>query len=231
MAYTVSLDTLSQRVLQRANLQGAARFIDRAELADYINGSISEWVDEVRGTTWNGTYNRSTQTIATVNGTQTYALAAGFLSLISVDVAISGGVVVSARSYQEEERNVFRNLPTLAGWGIAQPIYYQLQGSNISFIPIPSGVFSVAVNYAPTAPTLVAGTDTLDSINGWEEFIVLDAAIKCVIKAGQNDTVALLTGRLETQRARIRSLAPRRDQQFAERVHVIENAGGDGWDW
>jgi hypothetical protein len=231
MSYLVSLETLSSRVLQRANLEGASAFIKAQELTDLINGSIAEWVDEVRGTTWNGSYSRSSQTISTVNGTQTYALAAGFLSLISVDVAISGGVVVSARSYQEEERNAFRNLPMLAGWGIAQPIYYQIQGSNISFIPVPSGTFSVTVNYVPTATVLVLPADTIDSINGWEEFIVLDAAIKCVIKAGQNDTVAVLTQRLEQQRARIRSLAPRRDQQFAERVHVIENAGGDGWDW
>lgn len=233
MAYTVSLATLTRRVLQRVNMENAAvnQFLKSGELTDLINGAIAEWIDEVRGTTWNGTYNRSSQTIPTVAGTQLYALDPTFLSLISVDVFISGGSVISAQPYQEEQRNAFRNAPTAYGWGMAAPVYYQIQGTSISFIPIPQSVYSVTVNYVPTAPTLTQQVDTIDCINGWEEFIVLNVAIKCATKAGQMATVPVLDGMLEKQRARIRSLAPRRDQMSAERVHVIQNAVGDGWDW
>ncbi len=231
MAYLVSLGTLSERVLQRANLEGASRFIKPYELVDLINGSIAEWVDEVRGTTWNGSYSRSSHDITTAEGDASYPLPQDFLSLISVDIATTaGGPVLTARSYQEEERNAFRNMPLLSGWGVAGPIYYQIQQTDISFIPVPQGTYAVTVNYVPTAPQLEDANDTIDCINGWEEFIVLDAAIKCLMKAGGNDQIPILTDRLERQRMRIRAMAPRRDQQFAERVHVVENAGYDG-DW
>jgi hypothetical protein len=232
VAYTVSLATIRRRVLQRSNMEDAAanQFVKTPELNDLINGSVAEWVDEVRGTTWNGTYKRSTQSLTTVSGTQTYALATDFLSCLSVDVFIAGSSpVISARPYQEEQRNAFVNLPVMYGWGFASPVFYQLQDTNISFIPIPQGAYSVKVNYVPTAPLLVADTDTIDSIHGWEEFIVLDSAIKVLGKTGSD--VSMLEGRLERQRARIREMAPRRDQMTAERVHVIENAGYDEDYW
>ena len=233
MAYLVSLETLSQRVLQRSNLEGQNQFFTSAEITDLINGSIAEWVDEVRGTTWNGSYSRSAWPIATLNNVQSYALSATFLSLISVDVLVTAaGPYITARPYQEEERNAFRNMPLAYGWSTGQPVYYQIQGTNISFIPVPQGTYTVTVNYIPTAPLLAEPTDTIDAINGWEEFIVLDAAIKCLMKAGGNDQIPALAGRLEQQRQRIRALAPRRDQQAAERVHVVQNAGYDGgWDY
>lgn len=237
MAYPVSLATLSERTLQRANLEGASTFIKPYELADLINGSIAEWVDEVRGTTWNGTYSRSSHVIDTSNGRQTYPLPQDFLSLISADATIVAGTpVITMRPYQEEERNAYRNYPLMGNWGFAQPIFYQLQDSNISFIPIPQGEYEVTIYYIPTAPILSDPKDEIDSINGWEEFIVLDAAIKCLMKVGGPEQIPALADRLERQRMRIRAMAPRRDQQAAERVHVVENAGyfgagGDGWDW
>lgn len=231
MAYTVSLATLSERTLQRANLEGRSAFIKPFELTDLVNGSIAEWVDEVRGTTWNGTYSRAPHIITTAINTQVYPLPGDFVALLSVDVSVSAGTVVAARSYQEEERNAYRNYPLLGGWSTSSPIFYQVQGTNISFIPIPQGAYSVTVNYVPTAPVLSDPDDTIDSINGWEEFIVLDAAIKCLIKAGEAETIPILSQRLEKQRERIRSLAPRRDMQGAERVHVVQNAGFNDWDW
>lgn len=231
MAYPVSLTTLSERVLQRSNLEGAATFIKPQELTDLINGSIAEWVDEVRGTTWNGTYTRQPYKLTTSSSKQTYPLPQDFLTLLSVDVALSGGTVIAARPYQEEERNAFRNYPLLSAWSTAAPIFYQVQATDISFIPIPQGAYAVTVNYVPTAPILADPDDSIDSVNGWEEFIVLDAAIKCLIKAGEAETIPILGQRLEQQRTRIRSLAPRRDQMGAERVHVIQNAGFDDWDY
>jgi len=231
VAYPVTLTTLSERVLQRSNLEGGSPFIKPFELTDLINGSIAEWVDEVRGTTWNGTYSRASHRITTTNGTQIYPLSGDFLSLISVDVTIAGGSpVICAHPYQEEQRNAFRSMPLLGGWGLSSPIFYQIQGTDISFIPIPQGAYAVTVNYVPTAPVLADPDDSIDSINGWEEFIVLDAAIKCLIKAGEAETIPILERRLEQQRARIRGLAPRRDMQGAERVHVVENTG-DGWEY
>jgi hypothetical protein len=232
LGYPVKLSELSARVLQAANLEGAGDFIPPEELTSNINGSIAEWVDEVRGTTWNGTYSRASYSFNTTNGRQTYQLPADFLSLLSVDVFITGGSpVISATAYQEEQRNAFRNYPVMFGWGSSRPVHYQLQGGSISFIPVPQGAYRVTLNYVPTAPQLSDPDDFIDSINGWEEFIVLDAAIKCLGKSGQNEDIPRLEGRLERQRERIRAMAPRRDQYAAEVVHAVVNRGLDDWDW
>ncbi len=227
MAYLVSLATLSERVLQRANLEGASRFIKPYELTDLINGSIAEWVDEVRGTTWNGSYMRSSHEITTTSGIRLYPMPQDYLSLISVDIATSAdGLTIAVPSYQEEERSRLLNMTAAS----CTAIHYQIQQTDISLLPIPQGEHVVTVNYVPTAPVLADPQDTIDSLNGWEEFIVLDSAIKCLMKVGSTDVIPLLEQRLNAQRMRIRSMAPRRDQQFAERVHVIENAGHD-WEW
>ncbi len=231
MAYKVSLTDLKERARQRSNLEGALAFITDLEMDGLVNLAVASFVDEVRGTTWNGTYSRSPYTFATVSGQRAYPLPTNFLSLLSVDVSIAGGSpVLSVRSYQEEERNAFRSMPLLGGWGASQPIYYQLQETDISFIPTPEGAYSVTLNYVPTAPVLSDPDDAIDSINGWEEYIVLHVAIRMLIKDGQLDVVPVLSGLLEQERQRIRGMAPRRDQQFAERVHVIENVGND-WDY
>lgn len=233
MAYPVKLSALCIRTLQTANLEGAGDFITPTELIDYVNGSIAEWVDEVRGTTWNGTYSRSKHTLTTTGSQQTYPLPPDFLTLLSVDVFVAGAnaPVISATAYQEEERNAFTNFPVMFGWGASNPIFYQIQDGDISFIPVPQGAYSVRLNYVPAAPVLSDPDDSIDSINGWEEFIILDAAIKCLTKAGELDMIQELKDRRERQRQRIKALAPRRDQQTAERVHAVVNRGFDDWDW
>lgn len=231
MSYQVSLAQLQASVLQRANLENSS-LISPEELTDYINGSIAEYADEVRQTTWNGTYSRKSFSFSTTKGQQAYELPGDFLSLISCDVFITpGSPVITAVAYQEEQRNLFRNLPFNFGWGFAHPILYQIQGQKISFIPLPLGSYPVTVNYIPTAPILADPQDSIDSINGWHEMIVLDAAIKCLIKAAEDDLIPALTVRLEKQRERIRAMAGRRDQQTAEQVHVIANRGFSDWEW
>jgi hypothetical protein len=232
VAYPVNLQTLQARVLQRANLEGAGQFIPPQELTDYINASIAEFVDEVRGTTWGGTYTRSSYSFNTANNTQVYALPQDFLSMLSVDVFITqGSPVISALAYQEEQRNIFRNYPVLFGWGYAHPVYYQIQGPNISFIPTPLGAYQVTLNYIPTAPVLTDPDDSIDSVNGWEEMIVCDAAIKCLTKAGELESIPEIKAEREHQRERIRAMAARRDQSASEHVHVIANRGFSDWDW
>ena len=48
--------------------------------------------------------------------------------------------------------------------------------------------------YAPEATVLTAGSDTVNYPNGWEAFIVLDAAIQCLAKE-ESDTRTLAAER------------------------------------
>ena len=238
MAYPVSLISLLQSVRQRTNLEGAVQFITDQELTTYINGSLADWYDEVRGTTWGGQYYRSVfpfQTTATslYNGPQnpppgsSYPLPQDFVSLTSVDVFLSPNLVLTCRAFQEEQRNMFRWYPV--GWLFDQPIFYQIWGQQIVFVPAPQSTFNVQINYVPTAPQLFNPQDAFDSINGWEEYVILDAAIKCLLKVGRVEIIANFEQRKADQKERMRAMAPRRDMQTAEVVHEISQDYSD-WD-
>jgi hypothetical protein len=221
MAYRCTLQQIVTRAQQRANLEGAAGFIPQPEWADMANQSIADWYDLVRLTTWGGQYYRSKAEITTGPGVDEYPLPGDFLSMISVDwfvAGFTGNQVVSIKPFHEEQRNAFRNWPS--GWLLAQPVYYQLWGPNIAFQQ-PQGVFSVQINYVPTAPRLGNPTQTLDSINGWEEWIVLDVAKKALVKDGQLDILGAIKADLAEQRARIVGAAAQRIQGAAEVVHDV----------
>jgi hypothetical protein len=218
VSYPVTLSTLIQRVRQRSNLEGAVAFLPDSEVIDNLNLSLADWYDLVVGSTWGGTYYRVPWPITTQGNVSSYPLAPNCYDVISVDCLLTGNQTISAQRYQEENRNIFKQLP-LVGWMWNQPCFYQLQGQNINFMPMPQSAFSVTVNYIPTAPVLSNYSDTLDSINGWEEYIVLDSAVKCLIKYGRADIIPMLEVRRQEQKARIVAAAPKRDLNQSEGVH------------
>ncbi len=232
--YSVALKDLMARSRQRANIEGAADFIPDYELIDNINQSIAEWIDEVRMCTWAGQYRRSQHSFtagpASSSAPYKVDLPPDFLAMTSVDIALGNNVVINARAFQEEERNALRGVPV--GWTAGAPVYYTIWGNSIAFIPAPTGTFPVVLNYVPIAPTLNDPAATIDSINGLEEFIVLDVAIKCLMKMSETDMLPILQGRLEQQRERIRATVPRRDMATPEVPHVVQfdDSGGMA-DW
>lgn len=226
MAYQVTLGTIMTRVRQRANVQNVTQAIGDDELTDMINQSLAEWYDKVRLSTFGGQYYRSTYSFQTVGAQASYALPADFCNMISVDVFLSpntttnSSLVRSAKAFQEEQRNMFKFWP-VGGWLLTTPIFYMLQGPNITFIPTPQSQFAIALNYVPVAPRLVATTDQFDSINGWDEWIVIDVAIKCLQKGNKTERINQLTPHLLRQEQRILAAAPQRDMYGTERVHDV----------
>ena len=231
MAYKVTLRQLMTRARQRAN-DNTIQFVTDAELTDMISQSYAEFYDLVRGSTFGGQYYRSSKNITMVAGTASYALPDDFCSVISVDCFITGtgdvgSMTRSAMRFQEEQRNMFRSWPT-GGWDQLTPIFYDLQGSNIAFIPAPQAAHIVGLNYVPTAAVLVsADGDSIDSINGWDEWIVLDVAIKLCQKSNKAERIGQLMPYLQRQEARIAAAAPQRDLLGTERVHEVAPDYGD----
>jgi hypothetical protein len=216
---------------QRANLEGATAFITDSEIISYINASIADWYDLVRLTTFQGQIARSSWLILTTANTSLYALPQNLSSVISVDANISGNsYAISAMPYQEEQRNMFKLLP-FVGWsfGAVQSVWYQIQGTNINFLPTPTAGYNVTVNYVPTAPVLSnPQLDWLNSINGWEEYIVLDVAMKCLVKTGNADMVGVLAQERSRQEQRILKAAAQVDMNASEGVHESEAYGNWG---
>ncbi|NBW08775.1 MAG: hypothetical protein EBR82_12200 [Caulobacteraceae bacterium] len=216
MASAQSLTNMILAVRRRANIESQVGFISDAEITEYLNYCLSDLYDQLvqaGGQPWY----RNSYTFTAVNNTSAYSLPTDFYRLVSVDIALGGGLVISARPYMEAERNRFRWY--YQGWFAGRPVFYRLLGNQINFIPTPSGSYSITLNYYPTFTKLVSGSDTFDGVNGWEELAVWKAAAYCKAKGDEDP------GYCEAQAAklqeRIDALAAQRDAENPERVHDV----------
>ena len=86
---------------------------------------------------------------------------------------------------------------------------YRIIGRKIWFLPNPDGSASIDLWYIPLAPLLESDDDEFDAINGWEEFAIVDTAIKMLTKE-ESDTSQLEARRLKLEN-RIIEAANNRD--------------------
>lgn len=215
MSLAVPLSTMRTEVRRRANIENST-FITDAEIDALLNEGLNEVYDllvQARAQE----YKRSASTITTVAGTSAYALPSDFYELLSVDIQYGSNLVMSARPYAEFERNMYKWLP---GWQLNAPVYYRLQGNNINFIPVPSGAYSVTLNYYPAYTTLVNNSDTFDGVSGWEAYGIWFAVAACQSKHKTMDP-SFAMGRVAELKRRIEGLAALRDAGNAERVHDV----------
>lgn len=119
-----------------------------------------------------------------------------------VDANYSGNITVNVPRFSWEERNLYLAAPALTPY---YPIvaYRFMQNPTtgkdaIEVIPATStGVTNLRIWYYPNPKVLAADTDTIDGRSGWEEWVVVDAAIKLLTKE-ESDTT-----QLERENARI----------------------------
>lgn len=146
-----------------------------------------------------------------------------------VDAVYSSSVIVNVPRYNWEERNVYSGIPEVAPYSpisAYRVIQNPINGNDcIEFIPAtPNGVSYYRVWYYPNPKVLTAPTDTIDGRSGWEEWVVIDAAMKLLAKE-ESDTSAL---EREAQRvwARVMAVAENRDAGQGKRItDVAFNSG------
>src|ERR1700722_10816523 len=233
MARLVTLTTLQNRVLQRAHLPAAsnAGIVSPAELLDNINEGIAEFHQIVVALP-GPPYYRESVTFVTQPAVNIYDIGPAqpiavtdFLAGQGFDVQFGQNIVNTARSFMNRERNRFKL--NYSGWTYSQPVFYRFQGKpstagsaaldSVEFIPFPSGVFDVTMWYTPTPPVLAVGSDTFDGINGFEELVVLSAAIKLLLKQEQFDHASALMSERARQEAKMASMLTH-DADEPERV-------------
>lgn len=187
----VTLTTLRARVRERADMTGSAFVADSAT-------SLDAWINEAHQKlhamvvdAFGEEYVSSTSAFTTLADTADYALPADFYKGLGVDLTIAGDVV-ALLPYMQPERNFYRNSHLLADPS-SRP-RYRLVGSNLRLYPIPQAGLTGSIRYAPAATTLTNGGDSVNYPNGWERFIVIDAAIQCLIKE-ESDVRALMVER------------------------------------
>jgi hypothetical protein len=190
VASVLTLLELRTRTRERAD-QVNSTFISDTELNGYVNQSAYELYD-LLVSKYGDNYWASSSTITTDGTNDTYVLPADFYKLLGVDLqtngATSGWLTLKSFTMAERNRNWRPNVgPVL---GIAG-LRYRLLGDRLWLTPMPISGQVLRIWYVPRMNELTLDASTLDGISGWHEYVIVDAAIKCLIKE-ESDPSALM---------------------------------------
>lgn len=219
---SVTLTQFIERCRERADMENS-RFISDAELTRYINASIQELYDLLIATRGENYY-ISSSTFTTSSGTDSYALPTGMLKLMGVDLIRSATEAYTLRSFKWQERNRNR---TPYQFNDTTNLRYQIRGSNLVFSPSPQANHSIKLWFIPTATELVNPSDAFDGINGWEEYVVIDCAIK--MKSKEESPVDELLLAKQEMKNRILQASAGRDSTEPPRVVDTETINRSLW--
>lgn len=147
-----------------------------------------------------------------------YPLPSNFYKLLLVEVALNPSDPnswVTLRQYERIQQNLWNFPNVYTFYGITN-LRYRLTGTQLQIVPIPSGNQTLRIWYAPRPAILVYDTDTFDGISGYEEYVIIDAAIKA-LKKEESDCTELMAEKAAMIQ-RINSAAENRNVMEPQRV-------------
>ncbi|MDQ3023391.1 MAG: hypothetical protein M3R04_03240 [bacterium] len=206
-----TLTNLRTRIRRRADRENDPHIVD-AELTQFINASYKELWDLLVAAS--SDYFLSSETYTLTGTTDTRALPSGCYKVRGIDW-LNG-------RYEALPRFTFssRNL--------CNQRMYRVLGTNVQFLPLGDAAGSYRTWYEPGPTALSADADALnDAVDMWDEYIVIDGAIKCYGKS-QDDASQFMSEK-HAMKARIEAMAPDRDHGSPDRVSDV-NAASD-WDF
>lgn len=141
-----------------------------------------------------------------------------FYKLKGIDLGLqpnnSAWVTLQKFNFIARNRYVFPNLTT-SFLGVVN-LRYRIMGSQIEFIPPPQAGQFLQVWYVPRMTQLLADTDIMDGVSGWTEYVVVDAAIKVLMKE-ESDTTMLMQRKMGLLQ-RIEEAAENRDASLPDTI-------------
>ena len=227
--------TLVTRVRQRADMENNF-FVSDLEVQTYINAGIAE-LHDILIQTYGQDYYIESKEFNTTAGVDTYSLIAGvaasdgFYKLRGVDCKVNGQDWFTLRPFNFNERNLYQNWGQWSVLGISN-IRYRMVGSDFIFTPVPDTATSVRIWYIPTAQQFnstapATSTTTFADINGYAEYVVIDAAIKCLQK--EESDVQILLAQKQAMKRRIEESANNRDAGHPLSVTDIYDSNNRFW--
>lgn len=198
-------------------------FVTDAEVEEYIEGSLGDLYDIIVESAGPDLFLNTTQTHSTVAGTDTYTIyvtvgdqtPAPIYKIIDVQVQFNGDWkrVRPIQFWEELDQSSYDG-----GWQSENGVYYRCYvGSqegplvtgvdrSIRFHPTPQAVHSFRVRYIPTPGdwSTLGGGYSYMGFSGWDEFIVSDAAAKCLEKEESWNAAARQVARRDRAEGRVR---------------------------
>jgi len=221
MARAVTLSELIERTRRMADMENSL-FVSDAEVTDYINHAIAELYDVLvsnYGEEW-GVYQIPAE-IAVTASVDNYNLPDSFYKLRAVDKKVGSEwePINKARFIDR----FYDNSSTFNATGGESYGYRLFGGTTIKLIPTPTQAGTIRLWYIPAVGNLVNGTDQLDGVNGYEEYVVVDAAIKCLLK--EETDVTFLEMRKQQLLRRIEVMSDERDVGQPDTIRDVRG----GW--
>lgn len=199
-----TLGTIRATCQQRVDMVNSS-FITTAEWNGYINAACQELWGLMVQKYGDNYLVQSPYTFTTDGVNDKFTLPTDFFKLLAVDVLVNSGTTqyVNVPRFNTMDRNRFGPYGNIMPWGRIN-LYYQLLGSQIWLMPLPFSGQTVRLFYVPRFTLLVNDSDTLDAVNGWEDFVVADVCIKALAKEESDPSVfmqqkAALMARLEAE--------------------------------
>jgi hypothetical protein len=212
---TITLANLRTRARDRANMENST-FVSDSIFNSYINYAISDLRDIITSKVGEDYFATSSSTTLT-SGQETLSLPADFYKLLWVEVLVDG------TTYHRLNRFEISELPS-APFSLANPwvsLKYRLRADNLWFSPSSAtGGRTIRTWYVPLPTALSADADTLNGYNGWDEYVVLLAARKALVKEEQD--VNDIDREILAINQRIEAMAPNRDQGQPMRIYDNE---------
>ena len=217
MAVNVDLKTLRTRARQRADMENSG-FVKDSELNTFINSSIRELYDLLISK-FGDDYYLTDSTISLTVSTDTYDLPTDFYKLVGADLLISPtDEPITLQPFMFAERNRYRFRNGTYFYGDSE-YKYRIMGNSIKFIPQPNNNYQAKLWYIPAFTELEVDSDEFDGINGYEEWVIIDAAIKMLVKE-ESDTQQLERAKAQ-QTQRIENAAANRDVGMPQTISDV----------
>lgn len=219
---TITLANLRTRARDRANMENSG-FVSDSIFNSYINYSISDLRDKIASKVGEDYFATSSSSTLTA-GQETISLPADFYKLLWVEILGEDGNYYQLKRFEVSEKPITYN-------GLSSPwmgIRYRLRADNLWLQPAANtGGKTIRLWYVPLPTELSADGDTLNGYNGWDEYIVLHAARKALVKEEQD--VTDLDGELIVFNQRLESMIPNRDQAQPMKIYDNQRHGEETW--
>lgn len=206
---------------QKADMLNS-NFVSSSEWISYCDRSWKELYD-ILTSKFEDYYTVMPPLVFSINAGNTYTLPADFYKMRGMDRATSGTEYYTIRPFTFEDRNNRRRQALFRG--LYPTVRYRIIGNTLIFTPDDGSTGTYRMWYIPRATDLTTDSDTIDGVNGWEEYVAVDMAIKALQK--EESDVSVLMAQKAALKQRIEDLAQNRDAGETERVTDITTGGSD----
>ena len=176
-------------------------FVTTSEWAAYINSSAIQLYSIIIEKFGDDYSSAPPVSWMTDGVTERYQLPPDMFKLLGVDLYVTPNQPsyrLTVYPFNRGQRNKYSPWNVPVSYGMLSNLHYKLDGKYLWFAPFPAAGQQVAIQYIPTFTPLVLATDVLNTgvLAGFDEYVVLDAAIKAMIKE-ESDASALMAQKAE----------------------------------